>query len=82
MSTKINFYHNRLREQNDYISGTREIHEIVNWYQANTPNWPKRLEIFPYSLFYVFFEQYFTIKGITVQNYVVSLLLLLSMVSV
>jgi hypothetical protein len=40
------------------------------------------MDVFPYSLFYVFFEQYFTIKGLTLQNYVISMLILLALVSV
>jgi hypothetical protein len=47
-----------------------------------TPDWPKNLNIYPYSLFYVFFEQYETIKGITFQNYMLSLTIVFCLVSV
>ena len=48
----------------------------------NLKDIPKKLQIYPYSMFYVFFEQYATIKGITLQNYVVSVALILCLVSV
>jgi Niemann-Pick C1 protein len=38
-------------------------------------------DAYPYSLFYVFFEQYSYVKGITIQNYILSLLFLFCFVS-
>ena len=38
-------------------------------------------DAYPYSLFYVFFEQYSYVKGITIQNYMLSLLFLFCFVS-
>lgn len=43
---------------------------------------PKDISIFPYSLFYVYFDQYFYIRGITLQSYVLALMVVFTLVSV
>lgn len=81
--TKINFFHGPLREQMDFINSVKEINEIVDYF-IEKEGLEKNLNmiIYPYSFFYVFFEQYSTIKGLTIQNYVLSLIVLFSLVAV
>ncbi len=40
------------------------------------------LEFYPYSLWYVFFEQYNDIKGLAIQNYFLSLIILFALVTI
>ncbi len=80
--TKINFLHSKLRTQSDFIDSARDIKAIIEYYANTTPDWPKDMKVYPYSLYYVFFEQYETIKGITLQNYMLSLTIVFCLVSV
>lgn len=40
-----------------------------------------KVNIEPYSFWFVFFEQYETIKGLTIQNYILSIMILMCLVS-
>ncbi|KAK1755638.1 Niemann-pick type C-related protein 1 [Echria macrotheca] len=52
--------HSPLRSQDDFIKAYASARRIANEISANTG-----LEVFPYSLFYVFFDQYATIVSLT-----------------
>lgn len=83
-SSKINFFHGPLREQIDYIKALDDTQQIVNYFikKNKTLFEETGLEIYPYSLFYVFFEQYSSIKGITIQNYILAMIFLFTLVSI
>jgi len=52
--------HSPLRSQEDFIEAYASARRIANEFSANTG-----LEVFPYSVFYVFFDQYATIVSLT-----------------
>ncbi|KXN87893.1 Niemann-Pick type C-related protein 1 [Leucoagaricus sp. SymC.cos] len=53
-------YHTPLKSQEDYINAFAAAHRIADEISQET-----RIEVFPYSLFYVFFDQYAHIINIT-----------------
>eukprot|EP01132_Coremiostelium_polycephalum_P006736 gene6736-8352_t len=75
VASRFDGYHTTLRTQDDFINALKTAY----WVSDHSD-----LPIFPYSVFYVFFEQYLTIKNIAVMDillalagvFIVSLLLL------
>ena len=57
-------------------SGDSKVEEAPKVKEA-----PKMFDAYPYSLYYIFFEQYSYVKGITVQNYFLALMFLFCFVS-
>lgn len=55
-------FHTPLRSQSDFINALSSARRIAADVSTRTG-----LDVFPYSLFYVFFDQYSYIKGMTVQ---------------
>lgn len=108
-TTRISFFHQALRTQDDYISSMNDIFSVIQYFVDNMMQNPESLEIsvqkslnneeenmptdvqlsdqkpyfsvYPYSLYYIFFDQYGVVKGITVQNYILALLFLFCFVS-
>ncbi len=60
----------------------KEIHEIVDYYVKTTKKPSQDLKIFPYSFFYVYFDQYQNIKGQSIQTYIISVLIIFCLVTV
>ena len=83
-SSKINFFHGPLREQIDFINALNDVEQILDFYIEDNKELfeETELKIYPYSLFYVFFEQYNSIKGITIQNYILAMIFLFTLVSI
>lgn len=88
---RIMFLHSPVRTQEDFIRNYDETHQIISSLQANltsmarsNPSYENQTmpTMFAYSMFYVYFEQYTYIKGVAVQNLLVSLLLLFAIVAV
>ena len=120
-TTRIAFFHQRLRTQDDFISSMNNVFDVLNYFIDNMMENPDSLEMslqsrkedssnqtnalagesvtqnlsadkvvkdgkkyfsaYPYSLYYIFFDQYGVVKGITVQNYILALLFLFCFVS-
>lgn len=80
---KINFFHKALRTQEDYIETLREGRLLIDHFkQENKEELSKyNLDFYLYSFFYVFFDQYEEIKGQTIQNYLLSISVLLLLVT-
>ena len=57
--TRLRLYHTVLRTQQDYIDAMKAAYAI----QDMVP-----VEVFPYSVFYIFFEQYLSIVRIATEN--------------
>ena len=110
MTTRIAFFHQKLRTQDDFISSMNDIQDLVDYFlenemgpddlvsleiqteqdseplvnvtePTNLADEPKLFDAYPYSLYYIFFEQYSYVKGITVQNYILALMFLFCFVS-
>ena len=88
---RIMFLHSPVRTQEDFIRNYDETHQIIASLQANltamakdNPEYENQAmpTMYANSMFYVFFEQYTYIKGVAVQNLLVSLLLLFAIVAV
>jgi len=84
-STRFRFYHPPLRVQADYIRDLQATRYIVDKYDGKF-NYTKkgvlkyegkdldeRRQVFAYSLFYVYFEQYYYIRGVLAQNIMLAL---------
>lgn len=65
-------YHTILKESHDYIKALKEARKIADnitatiW--AANPDQARTYKVFPYSIFYVFYEQYLVIMGDTQLN--------------
>ncbi|KAG0341177.1 hypothetical protein BG000_010008 [Podila horticola] len=64
-------YHTPMRNQHDFIAGYKSAHRIAEQVEKETG-----AKVFPYSVFYIFFEQYIDIVPLTIR------LLLVAMISV
>ncbi|KAF9433735.1 hypothetical protein BGZ76_009040 [Entomortierella beljakovae] len=64
-------YHTPMRNQHDFIAGYKSAHRIAEQVSKDTG-----ATVFPYSVFYIFFEQYIDIIPLTIR------LLLAAMISV
>ncbi|KAF9428191.1 hypothetical protein BGZ94_003123 [Podila epigama] len=64
-------YHTPMRNQHDFIAGYKSAHRIAEQVEKDTG-----AKVFPYSVFYIFFEQYIDIVPLTIR------LLLVAMISV
>ncbi|KAG0268129.1 hypothetical protein DFQ27_007472 [Actinomortierella ambigua] len=61
-------YHTPMRNQHDFIAGYKSAHRIAEHVSEATG-----ASVFPYSVFYIFFEQYVDIVPLTVRLLVVAL---------
>ncbi|KAG0235375.1 hypothetical protein BGW42_005354 [Actinomortierella wolfii] len=61
-------YHTPMRSQRDFIAGYKNAHRIAEKVQEETG-----ATVFPYSVFYIFFEQYVDIIPLTVRLLIVAL---------
>ncbi|KAF9580140.1 hypothetical protein BGW38_003335 [Lunasporangiospora selenospora] len=61
-------YHTPMRSQRDFIAGYKSAHRIAEQVQKDTG-----ATVFPYSVFYIFFEQYMGVVELTVRLMLVAL---------
>ncbi|KAH3710433.1 hypothetical protein DPMN_069915 [Dreissena polymorpha] len=61
-------YHTPMRNSGDYIKGLTEARNIAKNISAAMNIEDPNQEVFAYSIFYVFYEQYLTIVKLTIQN--------------
>ena len=88
VASRFRFYHVPLTEQSIYVNSVLETNAVANKFndkfelvkgKKKTGNYKingKSVDIntvFPYSLFYVYYDQYLFIKGISIQNLLVCL---------
>eukprot|EP01087_Luapelamoeba_hula_P018260 TRINITY_DN5868_c0_g1_i1.p1 TRINITY_DN5868_c0_g1~~TRINITY_DN5868_c0_g1_i1.p1 ORF type:complete len:1312 (+),score=147.15 TRINITY_DN5868_c0_g1_i1:59-3994(+) len=74
-ATRLRLYHSVLKTQEDFVNALRVAYDVADH---------SHLDIFPYSVFYIYFEQYLYIVSIAIQDsiyalagvFVVTLLLL------
>lgn len=72
-------YHSILKTSSDYYESMRAAREIsaniTNMLNSNLEKWHlnERVEVFPYSVFYVFYEQYLTMWPDTIKSISISL---------
>lgn len=69
--------HTPLRSQEDFIESYAQARRI-----ANTVSQDTGLEVFPYSVFYIFFDQYATIVSLTAKLLLSALVLIMAISSV
>jgi len=62
-------YHTPMRNQHDFIAGYRSAHRIAEQVSKDTGT-----TVFPYSVFYIFFEQYVDIVPLTLRLLVVAMI--------
>ncbi|KAL1406562.1 niemann-Pick type C-related protein 1 [Vanrija albida] len=70
-------FHTALRKQSDFISSLAAARRIAGEIARSTG-----LDVYPYSLFYVYFDQYSYIRGMTAQILIVGLAAVLVITSV
>ncbi|KAL7984357.1 hypothetical protein Chor_002927, partial [Crotalus horridus] len=66
-------YHTVLKTSDDFIDALKKARIIANNITEAMVHKEKNAEVFPYSLFYVFYEQYLTIVNDTIFNLGISL---------
>jgi Niemann-Pick C1 protein len=59
--SRFRFFHSVLSSQSDYITALREIYAITDTINRENPG----IEVVAYSIWYVYFQQYLEIVGIT-----------------
>jgi len=88
--TRLQFLSAPLQEQKDFIKSYDETYQIVDKlsqdYAKEAENLPEyagkpKPTMYAYSLFYMYFEQYTYIKGVALQNILISLACLFGVVS-
>ncbi|KAF9923285.1 hypothetical protein FBU30_006646 [Linnemannia zychae] len=62
-------YHTPMRNQHDFIAGYRSAHRIAEQVSEKTG-----ANVFPYSVFYIFFEQYVDIIPLTIRLLIVAMI--------
>lgn len=84
-SSRFRFQHIPLREQKDYVNSLVETKKAVKKFSDDISDGKllkfeaynnKEVEIdkiYPYSLFYVFFDQYLVIRGVWIENLLIAL---------
>jgi Niemann-Pick C1 protein len=89
-ASRVMFLHSPVSTQEDFIRDYDQTHQLIASLQNNLTEIAKndplyqglpQPEIFAYSMFYIYFEQYTYIKGVAVQNLSISMLLLFGIVS-
>jgi len=90
--SRVMFLHSPVRTQEDFIRNYDETHQLISALQANLTAMAAANEdykekgvmptIYAQSMFYIYFEQYTYIKGLAMQNLLVSMLLLFGIVAV
>jgi Niemann-Pick C1 protein len=70
-------YHTPLKSQNDFINALAAARRVSKDIQRRTG-----VKVFPYSLFYVFFDQYAHVVGITVEVLLLALAAILAVTSI
>ncbi|EFA85411.1 hypothetical protein PPL_02414 [Heterostelium album PN500] len=59
VASKLDGYHTTLRYQQDFINSMKSVYWYADHFHGD-------FEIFPYSVFYVYFEQYLTIVNVAI----------------
>ncbi|XP_047325787.1 NPC intracellular cholesterol transporter 1-like isoform X2 [Impatiens glandulifera] len=67
-ASEFRTYHTPLRKQGDYVNSLRAAREFSSRVSKSL-----KMEIFPYSVFYIFFEQYLDIWGTALVNIAIAL---------
>lgn len=62
-----------LRGSEDYIRAARETRMAVEYVMENLTKSSPELEVYPYSLFYVFYDQYSYIRSVAIENMLLGL---------
>ncbi|CAG8596163.1 11314_t:CDS:2 [Funneliformis mosseae] len=61
-------FHTALKSQKDYIAAYHSAHRICELINKENPS----VQVFPYSIFYIFFEQYEHIVGLAVEIFILA----------
>ncbi|XWS55186.1 hypothetical protein CRYUN_Cryun10bG0153000 [Craigia yunnanensis] len=67
-ASEFRTYHTPLNKQGDYVNALRAAREFSSRISDSL-----KMQIFPYSVFYIFFEQYLDIWGIALMNIAIAL---------
>lgn len=77
-------YHSVLRSSEDFVSAfedakitSKHIEDLVNKHQKSSDDISRKVEVFPYSIFYVFYDQFLTMWKDTLLSLASSLLAIL-----
>jgi Niemann-Pick C1 protein len=72
-SSRLRFMHTPLRKSEDYIKAAESARQTITKITKNfTDNYPNS-KAFPYSLFYIYYDQYTYIRSIAVENLLLAL---------
>ena len=72
-SSRLRFMHTPLRGSEDYIKAAQSARQTIEKIMANfTQFYPDR-QAFPYSLFYIYYDQYTYIRSIAIENLLLAL---------
>lgn len=93
--TRLAMLHSPLKDQESYIRNYVETTQIVDWFSMEFWDFLKAKgteeteyppdshpEMFANSVFYIYFEQYTYIKGVAIQNFLIAIIVLFTIVTV
>lgn len=67
-TSRLRFQHRPLRASEDYIKAAQEARQTVSKIMEKLKSKYSTVDAFPYSLVYVYYDQYATIRAVAVQN--------------
>ena len=72
-SSRLRVMTKPLRNSKDYIQAAREARMVVDWSLGEFLKENPDLSVYPYSLFYVFYDQYSYIRSVAIENLLLGL---------
>lgn len=72
-ASRFRFQHRPCRTSDDFINAFYETRYVVDHFSNQIVGSGDNKKAFAYSLFYVYFEQYFYIRGVAIQNLLLAL---------
>lgn len=73
MSTRLRVMHKPLRNSYDYIRAARETRMAVEYILGDLLEKDESLSAYPYSLFYIYYDQYSYIRSVAIENLLLAL---------
>lgn len=72
-SSRLRFMHTPLRNSSDYIRAAESARQTISKITKNFTQYYPDAKAFPYSLFYIYYDQYSYIRSIAVENLLLAL---------
>ena len=73
VSTRLRVMHRPLRNSYDYIRAAREMRLAVEYVMGPLMEQDPNIDAYPYSLFYVYYDQYAYIRSVAIENLLLAL---------